>query len=343
MRKPDIKIRRLLEASDWVQRLNESPDDERTLSAWLEWCSRSPVHLDAFEQMQRVWFGFGSFEQVSSPTAAPTTQGRTWAQSGRPRRSHRFALGMAAGVALTVTTAIWWTLYPGDPVYRTEVGEQRSTLLPDGSHLDIGGGSKVTVHYTDVRREVRLERGEAYFTVVHNPQRPFVVAAGGVHVIAVGTAFDVRRGIEDTVVTVSQGRVHIAADGDAQAVYRAAAPIQAEAGQRVVYSEPAHSLQVASIDPKSADAWRNGVFDFVAEPLSEVVQEVNRYSSRHITIGDAALGRRLFTGTVHQSGVDEWLKALEAVFPLTAVDRGANGIELVPRKGAGKDGVAAVS
>jgi transmembrane sensor len=42
-------------------------------------------------------------------------------------------------------------------------------------------------------RQVKLDRGEAWFQVAKDPQRPFVVESGPVRVRAVGTAFSVRR------------------------------------------------------------------------------------------------------------------------------------------------------
>jgi transmembrane sensor len=50
----------------------------------------------------------------------------------------------------------------------------------------------LTVHYSDKRREVRLNRGEANFEVVKNTRQPFVVRAGDGLVWAVGTTFNVR-------------------------------------------------------------------------------------------------------------------------------------------------------
>ena len=55
--------------------------------------------------------------------------------------------------------------------------------------------------------------GEAYFTVAKNPGRPFVVAAGGVGVRAVGTAFNVRLDSDAVEVLVTEGRVQVSRSG----------------------------------------------------------------------------------------------------------------------------------
>ncbi len=125
-----------------------------------------------------------------------------------PRRQTWFAL--AASVLLAVTAGVWF-LWRGSvgTEYIVGNGEQRSVVLADGSHMDVSGGSRIRVQYTEARRELRLEEGEAFFSVAHDVARPFVVDVGALHVIAIGTAFDVRHDADKTVITVSQGRVQV--------------------------------------------------------------------------------------------------------------------------------------
>jgi ferric-dicitrate binding protein FerR (iron transport regulator) len=94
----------------------------------------------------------------------------------------------------------------------------------------------------------------------------------------------------------------------------------------VTFSKPIHRLSLASIDLQVAESWRNGVLQFVAEPLDEVVAEVTLYSPRPIVLGDSDLRKLRFTGTVSQAHLDDWLAALEAVFSVRVIDRGADGI-----------------
>ncbi len=110
--------------------------------------------------------------------------------------------------------------------------------------------------------------------------------------------------------------------------------MQAEAGQRVIYSTPARSLVLANVDARVADSWRSGVLNFVAEPLSDVVNAVSRHSGRRIVVVDPGLRQQLFTGTVDRNGVDEWLSALEKVFPLQVQGRDGAAAILVPRSPA---------
>ena len=53
------------------------------------------------------------------------------------------------------------------------------------------------------------------------------------------------------------------------------------------------------------------------EPLSGVVEDVNRYATRHILIQDPSLGEMIFTGTIFIDRVDEWAMTLPAALPVT--------------------------
>ncbi len=54
-----------------------------------------------------------------------------------------------------------------------------------------------------------LDAGEAYFEVVHDAQRPFVVYAGNRRITDLGTKFSVFRNGDDVRVVVREGRVQV--------------------------------------------------------------------------------------------------------------------------------------
>jgi transmembrane sensor len=154
------------------------------------------------------------------------------------------------------------------------------------------------------------EDGEAFYSVSKDPSRPFVVRAGPVTVIAVGTAFTVRRAGESVSVIVTEGAVDVSAENVA---------VRAAAGQRVRYDhgELSRPVEVASADV--ATSWRDGRLQFVDEPLRLVIASVNRYSERDVLISDPSIEELRFTGTVFPNGVDTWLQGVASVFPVRIV------------------------
>src|SRR5262249_53251968 len=112
-------------------------------------------------------------------------------------------------VCLAAAAAYWWA---GNPVYSTDIGEQRTIALKDGSRVELNARSKIKVLYSKERRSIELIEGQALFSVAKDPTRPFVVSSGNARVRAVGTQFDLYRKPVGTVVTVVEGRVAVRGD-----------------------------------------------------------------------------------------------------------------------------------
>jgi transmembrane sensor len=311
------EIARFRDASEWVQRLNDSNEQALT-DQWMRWCGADAMNLQAFEQMQRLW---NAFPEVRATTLHPSALPN--------RRKHRNRLiALAAGVVLLVGVAGWFALrYSDDRVFETAVGEQRHIALADGSSLDLAPDSRVSTRFTLARRDVRLVRGQAFFAVAHSPVRAFIVHATSLTVTAVGTEFDVRISPSNTAVTVSEGRITVTPDveGEGSGARSNTEMVRAGVGQRVTFSKSAHQLSVASVNPKMAGAWRDGTLLFVGEPLEDVINAINRYTAPQIVVVPAFQQTR-FTGTVSPSMVQDWLKALEQIYPVEVVDQGANGV-----------------
>jgi transmembrane sensor len=321
-------VMRLREASEWVQRLSESSEDAQAATdRWMQWCSRDPLNLPAFEQMQRVWDAFSA-------------AGDTTSQERRPANRLKRRVGLialAAGFVLAVGAAAWLISgYFDAQVFATPVGKQRHLTLADGTQLDLAPDTLVTTHFTPAKREVELERGQAFFVVAHNPMRPFVVHVSSLTVTDVGTAFDVRIGPSSAVITVSEGRVGVTPnqDGSDGGPSSQGETVRAGVGQRVTFSKSAKRLNVATVDPRLAESWRDGTLQFVGEPLEDVAAAVNRYGTAHISVAPA-LQQLRFTGTVSPDKVDEWLKALEQIYAVEVVGQGVSGVSIRSRADRG--------
>ena len=331
MNKPEptaSDIARLQEASEWVQRLNDSSEQALT-DQWLQWCQSDQRNLSAFEDMQRMWDAFpaGTSITVGTSVTAPAFR-----PASRLRQSNRL-IAWAAGIILAVGTAGWLTLhYPNARVLDTPIGKQRHITLTDGSNLDLAPGSRVSTRFTFTQRDVLLERGQAFFAVAHNTMRPFVVHVGGLTVRAVGTTFDVRTGPGSIVVTVGEGFVNVAraVDGANSNATDQAETLRVGVGQRVVFSKNPRSARVATVNPEIAGSWRSGTLQFVGEPLEDVVGAVNRYNTAQIDVAPA-LRQTRFTGTLSPTDIRDWLRALEQIYAVEVVDHGTNGLLIQSR------------
>lgn len=269
------------EAARWLWRFDEA--DTAALRAELEiWLAGDPRRRGAWLRAEAAWMMLDRGSQLAGePTApAPAPAGR----DGVPRRALFAGAGtlIAAGVAGIV---VW---HGRGERFATMLGEIRLVPLSDGSVAAINTSSAIEVAMNGRERRVRLERGEAWFDVAKNLERPFVVEAGRVHVRAVGTAFSVRRIGDDTHVLVTEGVVEALIDG--RPVGRLAA------GSQAVISQDASALEARQVaETDRALAWRTGQIDLAGQTLAVAAAEFNRYNPRKIVIGNPAIaGQRLY-------------------------------------------------
>jgi transmembrane sensor len=168
----------------------------------------------------------------------------------------------------------------------TEIGEQRTVILADGTTLQLNTNSRVLVRYDKHVRRVILKSGEAYFNVVKSEPRPFIVVAGDRKVIAIGTSFLVRRGERVDIpltVTLIEGRVAVSpvGSGDVLPPKSTADVTVMTTGERARFSRsgpPAVDKPLL----QTVTSWRSGRLFFKGTPLREAVAEINRYSQMQI-------------------------------------------------------------
>jgi transmembrane sensor len=307
-------------AADWWLRLRDPAANARTTEQWLAWMAEDESHLTAFERITELAMRLGTFDQV--------TRAQLVAEFAPPMVTSRRWLSVAAAAAVVALAALggYLTWYGGDgratpQIYSSAVAGRRDITLDDGSRVTLGGATRLTTRLSRDQRHVELTEGEAYFEVVHNAKRPFVVQVGNLTIHDVGTAFDVRRTDDCVTVTMAEGRVRIFDQVDNKGD-----GLEAVAGQAVSYDPARPQMRVSSTDPTQAAAWRDDRLEFDNEPLAVVVANINRYSARPVRIADADLAPLTFTGTVRTDAIDDWLRALPQVLPLRVSDVGGQAV-----------------
>lgn len=112
-------------------------------------------------------------------------------------------LGYLLAAAMLLTGGIWLfssikkqtpapSKLDGNEV-STKFGSKTKLILPDSTQVWLNGGSKLTYsnNYGENFREVKLT-GEAYFDVVHNAEKPFIIHTDKMDIKVLGTAFNVK-------------------------------------------------------------------------------------------------------------------------------------------------------
>lgn len=271
------------EAARWVWRLDReerTPEVEAELEEWLAGDTR---RQGAFLHAEATWEMLDRGSQLAG--IVPLRQSRKHAVTKRA-----LLTGGGAAIAASIAGAAYVAM-PRER-YDTALGEIRRVPLKDGSTAAINTQSLVEVDLKPDVRRVKLARGEAWFQVAKNPERPFVVEAGRVRVQAIGTAFSVRRREGGAEVLVSEGVVETWVEGAEGHRVRVAAGQSASVAENAAIAE-----RVAG--PSEIDrqlAWRAGKIDLAGETLAEAAAEFNRYNERKLVIANPALANERFYG-----------------------------------------------
>lgn len=304
-------------AEYFATRHSATLSERKELEAWL---ARDARHAIAYSELQQLWDGMGNL--ANDPDLQALKASDLVAMRKMPWRYFRPALGLAASVLLLLGSVAVWTRISDRPEqmsYTTAVGERRTELMPDGTEIVLNTDSVVEVVYSGGERSVDLKQGEAQFTVAHDAARPFVVAAGESSVKALGTRFQVRRGLETTAVTLLEGSVEVTRNNEK---YVLRPNEQAVLSNRV-------GISIASISADSATAWLDGWLNFRGVALAEVIAEANRYSVSKLRLGDPRLANVKLNGNFRAGDNNSIAEAASALLDVR-LERTGTEIVLLP-------------
>ena len=308
-------------AALWLIRSDEpewSADDQAALDSWLD---ESMAHKAAYWRLEHGWREADRIAALG-PTPANDSAAR-WALAGwRP------GAAAAALAALLLFGAVQLSRTEPGPIsdlrVDTPVGGHKIVPLVDGTKVELNTATAMRASVSRSRREVWLDRGEAYFEVAHLDGRPFVVHAGSRTITVLGTKFSVRRDGDKIAVSVVEGRVRIE---DARQLDKDASAILT-AGDVAVARGPSTLLAARSeARVESALAWRGGMLEFDGTPLDSAAAEFNRYNRRQIVISDSQTANIRIGGTFQASNVDTFARLLHDAYGLQ-IDSGPETIRI---------------
>lgn len=271
------------QASAWFARLHADDVTTKEQEQFKNWYGESQQHAQAYDKMLLLW------DRLEAPSKR--VHARLEAEQPVPgKQSYIRRLMATSALALLVLLSyqlpVHYQNWQSD--YHTAPGKQLTVVLDDGSRLTLNTDTALAVNLSDKQRNLELLRGEAYFQVSPDKNRPFIVSNGTATARAVGTAFSVKKTDEDMQVIVSEGTVEVSSG-------KADTPALVHINQQVDYQQ-GHIGPVMSSDIIETLAWQRGQLIFKQQPLSKVIQEVNRYRSGQIMILNPKLKERVVSG-----------------------------------------------
>lgn len=166
------------------------------------------------------------------------------------------------------------------------INEPKDVTLEDGTKVGLNRESELIVSgtFNGELREVTM-KGQIFFEVAKNPEKPFVVKTANINITVRGTSFEVMSydGIDDKQVTVCTGKVEVANPVNGQ-LYAVLTP----GSQLIVNSRTGH-YEVKKVEAEDIAAWREGRLVLNSASVAELRLRVRQYFGKSIEIQNNAL------------------------------------------------------
>ncbi|MEM8823942.1 MAG: FecR domain-containing protein [Pseudomonadota bacterium] len=279
MSDPD-EVRRAREAANIFRRLSEDPDDIEAQRDRDVFLARGPEERKTYARMSR---GVDIAKKgVSSKKKPP------------------YALA-----ALAILGGAIYAAY--EPLSIRLLADERTTLqarqvaLASGDAVSLDASTALIDRSNEEARRVVLLQGAAFFDVERDG-RAFLVEFDGVTIEVLGTAFEVAKIDDTTIVSVAEGMVDVRLQGESW---------QLQMGDRLELTE-AGIADMRTVAPDSVGAWKDGFIITDGMTFGQVIDVIDRRVPGPIVITDQDLAETGVSGRLDLSRPRDALRTLAA-------------------------------
>ncbi len=279
----------------WVK----NPDKETNLF-WNNWMDQNPGKRNEVEiarqflkkvQYENFEFPEDDYNRIHERILIFNKK-RYMHEQDEKRFYQKAGFKVAASLLLIVMFVGFWNFYKEEVpeeevpvtayVTKTTVdGSKYTLILQDGTTVKLNSGSylRYPESFSENVREVYLE-GEAFFDVVKDEKRPFIVQCRDLKTVVVGTSFNVKsyKEREKTKVALVDGKVKI------ELVSKPDTEYFLEPNQMVIYDRTKKEIKTEKFNFINEVGWKEGIISFSDEPLKEVFKKLERWYGVKITV-----------------------------------------------------------
>lgn len=327
------------EAATWFA-IMRGPEAETRRAEFEKWFRRDASHRRAYNSISETFTLGKLLKDDCSPPSTPIPHTpRFKVRSPSRRKAQTVAAVLAFGVGISAaglrwhatTTASDQTVTPiadaaaesdREARYATTIGEVRNFALPGGTRVILDTDSLVLASFTPSESSLRLIKGRARFFTDRGP-RTLVVRADTIVIRAKDAVYDVALAT-DTHVTVKPiiGHVDVQYGADAQAPASRSTQGAAISTAHIV---PGERIDLEAGKPISngagsegGESWPDGVEQFNAISLSNLVDDANRYAVKPIRLSDPGVANAKISGTFHLADTKRLAQRIAQLLDLQA-------------------------
>lgn len=304
------------ELEELVQWVEESPENAKTLME-LEKASLAAKSILSSDEdsTQKAWETLNRRISLTDAVVSSVQRSR--------RRSRLTAwIGAAACLAVIATVGAWILFHtPHHKMMTISTAETTMLLtLPDSTTVWLNRNSRLEYPETfaDNRREVTL-RGEAYFCVAKNAEKPFTIDGPDMAVTVTGTRFDMKsdnNGINE--VSLIEGSVRVSPDGAKDGV-------DLRAGQKLSLDAATGTITVSELQTALDAVWTNNVIPFRHANIRSIAEALEYLYGVTVHIGKGIDCNRTYSGGMrHGESIDTVLDDMARAIPVRYTVKGSD-------------------
>jgi len=203
------------------------------------------------------------------------------------------------------------------------IGSRTVIQLSDGSvvYLNYGSRIKYPQFFSGDTRKVVLT-GEGFFKVAHNPEKPFIVKAGNLNIMAVGTTFNVLAYSDDDVIetTLVNGKVILEQINLNEKTKTIGTMTP---GQHVKYNSQSGDISRSEGKVEQYISWTEGKLIFEDTPILQVTERLSRMFNVDFQVKDE-IKDYTYTVTLENESLSQILDLITIATPVV--------YKMLPRK-----------
>lgn len=254
-----------------------APEEAMLVNDWIAASEENKIY---YSHLERTW-ALGANKIKSSPRKETVWNALHLAinKKGKPVKKLIFtAYRIAAAILLLVSVSGLLYFFKSSKQNAIEIVWETRQTTNEVAQLNLPDGSSVTVNRNSnikwlrkpngASREIVLE-GEAFFDVIHDPKRPFVITADEIKIKVLGTAFNVQHnsGRNEIETEVTRGKV---------LMYSAQQQIIIEAGMKGIYHQQTKELELVKTENKNSIAYATHSLSFSGSTLKEITDQLSK-------------------------------------------------------------------
>ncbi|MFY0653078.1 MAG: FecR family protein [Cyclobacteriaceae bacterium] len=180
-------------------------------------------------------------------------------------------------------------------------GVKSQIRLPDGTKVWLSSGSKLSYPSTFNQKSRNVElNGQAFFEVISNKKKPFIVQTPYFATTVLGTSFCINVHEEkESRISLVEGKVKVSKLGSDQVI---------TAGQQVTFDKG--QMVIQSFDYDREIAWKEGILYFKKENVGDVMKELEKWYGVKIDFDLSAMPDSRYSGRHNNQSLETVLEGM---------------------------------